>query len=181
MNSTNTQNLPRSDDGEKSRNETSLLQSWYNEEGTTWVPKEAMKNYLDYSGNTSYDKQNDMDWYSLPAAETGLASNSSFLAVDSAATDSKSRKQELSRDSESLKQATEILEALRGAGNFGKQIAAELAQDSASSLANRGENQVICQKCFKFKGRPYELEYDPLNYRIISMDPNIYKKTHEKT
>lgn len=69
--------------------------------------------------------------------------------------------EEEARDSEAQKKALEVLKIIRGLGYTVQKDPSHSPKphNVGSAASNRSENQVICQTCKKFKGRPCELKY----------------------
>jgi hypothetical protein len=69
--------------------------------------------------------------------------------------------EEEARDSEAQKKALEVLKVLQELGYTVQRDPSysPKAHNVGSAASNRSENQVICQTCKKFKGRPCELKY----------------------
>jgi hypothetical protein len=65
------------------------------------------------------------------------------------------------RDSEAQKQALEVLKIIRGLGYIVQKDPTQITKplNPGSAASNRSENQVTCQICQRFKGRPCELKY----------------------
>lgn len=69
--------------------------------------------------------------------------------------------EEEARDSEAQKKALEVLKVLRELGYTVQRDPSHSpkAHNVGSAASNRSENQVTCQTCKRFKGRPCELKY----------------------
>lgn len=67
---------------------------------------------------------------------------------------------------EHLKKAAEVLKIIRDLGFIVSKDPAHASklQNPGSAASNKSENQVTCQQCKRFRGRPCELRYEPLSY-----------------